>query len=131
MRALAVLLVVSVVVSGAGCNFAVKHPAITAAIVGGTVALGTCEIEGASQKACGAITGSVALGLGLIAGLAMWASHEEPPDPADVEEPPVVVRHRHPQPPPEPVTPAPTPAPEPAPPPEPTPPPEPASDPAP
>lgn len=67
MRALALSLIVSVT----GCKFAVQHPAVTAGIVGGTVALGTCEMADGTQKECFAIGGAAAAGLGLITGLAL------------------------------------------------------------
>jgi outer membrane biosynthesis protein TonB len=115
MRVIALTLIAQLV----SCNFAIKHPAVTAAIVGGGVALGTCELEGASQKDCAIVSGSVALGLGIIAGIAMWMSHEEIVE--EPEAPPLPPRKRHAPLPDIVPTPQPTPQPQPQPQPEPQP----------
>ena len=46
-----------------------KHPVITVAVASGTIGLMSCEINGASQGACGIIGGTAALVLGGIAAL--------------------------------------------------------------
>lgn len=74
MRAVAIALVCCL----ASCSFAVKHPAITAGIVGGTVTLGSCELASADQKACFMYSGVAALGLGLVVAAALWlGTYEE------------------------------------------------------
>ena len=55
------------------CTFAVKHPAATAAIVGGVIAAGTCEIGtdfDGEHATCGLITLGTAAALGGIVLLA-------------------------------------------------------------
>jgi hypothetical protein len=59
------------ILSLASCEFAVKHPAITAGLVGGGVAALTCELATSSEgtgrlKNCGIITGTVGVGLALV-----------------------------------------------------------------
>jgi hypothetical protein len=68
-------LVVAVLAMQSGCNFAVKHPAATAAIVGGTMGFGTCAVIG----------GSTAAFLGLVTAVAMWTMGGEPDDHALVD----------------------------------------------
>lgn len=60
-----------------GCNFAVKHPATTAGVVAGTVALGTCELASNDDKKCLITSGAVGVGLALIAGVALWLGSED------------------------------------------------------
>ena len=61
-----------------------KHPAVTVAVGAGSIGLITCEANGASQEACGIITGSVVLFLGglawLVTTIADTDAHELPPD---------------------------------------------------
>jgi hypothetical protein len=61
-----------------------KHPAITVAVGAGSISLLTCEANGASQQACGIITGSVVVFLGglawLVTALADTDAHMLPPD---------------------------------------------------
>ena len=74
------LLIATLVAQLTGCGFAVRHPAATAAIAAGTIALGSCELESSNQKACLLVGGGAAAFLGLVAGLAMWTmggDHEE------------------------------------------------------
>jgi hypothetical protein len=63
----------ALLVTLSSCTFAVKHPAATAAIVGGVIAAGTCEIgtdfEG-EHATCGLITLGAAAALGGIVLLA-------------------------------------------------------------
>ena len=83
----------------ASCSFAVKHPAVTAGIVVGAVALGSCEIAGADHKACFAVSGAVGVSLALITVVALWLGYEdEAPvatetgvDPTNLEPVPVFV----------------------------------------
>ncbi|MCX5741291.1 MAG: hypothetical protein NT062_02195 [Proteobacteria bacterium] len=56
----------------ASCDFAIKHPATTAAIAGGTLGFGTCQLEVGKPGTCAVVGGSTAAFLGLVAGLAMW-----------------------------------------------------------
>jgi hypothetical protein len=59
------------------CNFAVKHPAITAGLVSGGLAMGTCELSAADVKKCGEVAGTVGLGLALITTIALWLGYED------------------------------------------------------
>jgi hypothetical protein len=63
-----------------GCEWAQRHPAPTAAITGGAIALGTCEIQGTSQATCGIISGSAAALLGVTAAVVMWIVGEPKED---------------------------------------------------
>ena len=45
----------------AGCESAVKHPAITAGIVGGTLGFATCKLGSDNLGACLAISGGAAV----------------------------------------------------------------------
>jgi len=108
MRTLALVLVLSVT----GCAFGVKHPAITAGIVGGTVALGSCEIgtDFDNHGACGIIGGAGAVALLGIVGLAILLGGDGHTVLVGEEaQPAPIVREKKP-------TPTPTPAPEPSPP---------------
>jgi hypothetical protein len=124
MKIVAGILVASV--SLTGCEFAVKHPPYAAAITGAAVGLAACEVDGPSQKTCAIIGGSAALGLGLIAAVAMWLAGPTADEPQVIDpnllvpddDRPVHVPTRRP-PPREPTPiedPAPAPAPAPAPP---------------
>jgi hypothetical protein len=77
------------------CASAVKHPAITAGVLGGVVGFGTCEIEEAGHGTCAAIGGGAALFLGGIAAIVMLiAPSEEPITEGEVvEEPPMRTFH--------------------------------------
>ncbi len=97
-----------------GCNFAVKHPAATAAIVGATLGAGTCAMESSETRTCLVIGGSTAAFMGLVTAVAIWTmggnddSHalvdpamDNPEDgPADIPEvlPPPPVRATTPEP---------------------------------
>lgn len=50
----------------AGCA---KHPAISAAVAGGTIGFAACEIDSVPVGTCGAVSAITALGLGGIAWL--------------------------------------------------------------
>ncbi len=100
MRALALVLAISIT----GCGFAVRHPAITAGIVGGTVAFGTCELgtDFENHGACGIIGGSGAVALAGIVALAVLLGgegHTVLQEPM-TEDPPPIVREKKPAPPP-------------------------------
>ena len=76
MRIVAALAIGALVGS---CGFAVRHPAITAAIVGGVVAGATCEISthnssggGGREGACAIVTGAAGVGLGAIVAAAIY-----------------------------------------------------------
>ena len=71
-----------------GCNFAVKHPAATAGIVAGSLAVTTCELASEDHKNCFIAGGAVGLGLSLIAGFALWLGTEDEPEPTTSSEPP-------------------------------------------
>lgn len=66
--------------AGGGCGFAVRHPAVTAGLVVGTLTLGTCELESPEHRQCFAAAGAAGAALGLIAAGALWlgSSDEEP-----------------------------------------------------
>jgi hypothetical protein len=88
------------------CEFAQKHPAITAGIAAGTIALVPCLPAVEHPTTCLAIGGVVGLGIGGITGLvttfADTSAHSLPPD----EEPePPIVRRKKTVPPPDPVLP--------------------------
>lgn len=89
------------------CAFAQKHPAITAGIAAGTIALVPCLPAIENPTTCLAIGAIAGLAIGGITGLvttfADTNAHELPP--FEEEEPPIVRRKKAP-PPPEPVTPA-------------------------
>ena len=81
-------LVIVALLGQLSCNFAVKHPATTAGIVAGTVALTTCELASEDHKNCFIAGGAVGLGLALVAGFALWLGTEDEPAPAASEPPP-------------------------------------------
>ncbi|HLL25086.1 MAG TPA: hypothetical protein VK427_23285 [Kofleriaceae bacterium] len=90
-RSLAPLLVLALAVPVTGCAFAVKHPAATAGIVAGSVALTTCELASEDHKNCFIAGGAVGLGLALVAGAAIWLGSEDEPAPAASADPPAPV----------------------------------------
>jgi hypothetical protein len=82
------ILAVASCISLAGCGFAVKHPAITAGIVGGSLGLVTCELstEG-RQKQCFEIAGGAGGLLAATVLVATWlGTVDEEPAPT-TEEP--------------------------------------------
>jgi hypothetical protein len=144
MRLVAIVAICSAIASGPGCNFAVKHPSITAGLVVGTVGLATCSLttsigEGdtsfteSGRAKCYGVTAIAGVGIGLLTAFAQWIGMEDadPPqanqpgsvgDPTNLEPAPVFVpKPITPPPPPPPVEPAPAPVPEPTPPVEPAP----------
>jgi hypothetical protein len=83
------LLVVAALALSLSCNFAVKHPAVTAGIVAGTTGLVTCELASEDHKPCFIAGGAVGVGLALVAAFALWlGSEDEPEAPAASSEPP-------------------------------------------
>lgn len=54
------------------CGFAVKHPAVTAGIVGGTLGLATCKLASDDIGACLAVGGGAGAFLSLVAATALW-----------------------------------------------------------
>lgn len=110
MRALALMLCVTVA-GAAGCEFAVKHPAVTSGIVGATVGFGTCEIgtDFDSNGTCAVIGGGAGVALFAIVGLAILLGGEGHTvlQESMTEAPPPLVRDKKPPPPPAPA-PAPT-----------------------
>jgi hypothetical protein len=87
----------------AGCESAVKHPAVTAGIVGGTLGFATCKLASDNYGACLAVSGSAAAFLGLVAAAALWlggdgsspAIEEDQVQPLPADNPPRR-RRRHP-----------------------------------
>ena len=77
--------VLALVLSVSGCSFAVKHPPVAAGIFAGIVGLGSCELAGADQKACFAISGIAGVGLGLITAAALWLGTEDEVEPTEPE----------------------------------------------
>ena len=121
LRSVTALLAVALAAGlpSAGCESAIKHPAITAGIVGGTLGFTTCKLGSDNTAACLAVTGGAAAFLGLVAAAALWLGgdgnpsviEEEPVQPLPADGPPRRRRH-HPAAEPAPATPAPaTPAP--------------------
>jgi hypothetical protein len=85
----AILAAAALAAPAGGCGFAVKHPAATAAIVGGTLALSTCELASSDHSSCLLASGGAAALLGLVAAGALWLGEtgedsvlQPPPDPA-------------------------------------------------
>ena len=72
MRVTALALIVSL----SSCEFAVKHPAATAGIVGGTLGFSTCEIGTGAHGACAAVGAGAALLLGGAVFVAMLLGGE-------------------------------------------------------
>jgi hypothetical protein len=121
MRATALALIVAL----GGCEFAVKHPPATAALVGGTIALATCEIgtDLEEHKACGVATLGAAAVLGLVTLTAILLGGKgdtvlQSAEPVEYERPvpqDPTLDQPQPEPAPAPTEPAPAPTPEPAP----------------
>lgn len=55
-----------------GCESAVRHPAVTAGIVGGTLGFGTCKLASDSYPACFAVGGGAGAFLAVVAAAALW-----------------------------------------------------------
>lgn len=95
MRALALTALVAVT----SCTFAVKHPAATVAMVGGSIGALTCEVgtDFENHLACGGVTLGVAAALGGIVLLAIALGGEgdtvlrgEDPEEEQRPEPPSI-----------------------------------------
>jgi hypothetical protein len=133
MRLLASIAICSAIASGTACNFAVKHPSITAGIVVGTIGLATCSLttsigEGdtsfteSGRAKCYGVTAIAGVGIGLLTAFAQWIGMEDADpvtpgnggatNPTDLEPAPVFVPKPIVKPP---VEPAPAPTPEPPP----------------
>lgn len=107
-----------------GCATAVKHPAITAGVVGAAFGLGTCKLASDDVGTCLAVGGGAGLGLALVTAAALWlggdgntAPVEDQAQPLPEDGHPVHRHHRAPPAPApdaatpaEPVTPPPAPA---------------------
>jgi hypothetical protein len=98
-RAGGLAVAVAVALSGGGCGFAVKHPAVTAGLVAGTMALGTCELATSEHQECFIAAGSIGALLGLIAAGALWLGStgedsilQPPPDPVESPRRPAQAR---------------------------------------
>lgn len=63
---------IAALASGPGCGFAVKHPAVAAGVVGGTLGLATCKLASDDIGACLAVGGGAGAFLGLVAAAALW-----------------------------------------------------------
>ena len=85
------LLVVIALASSLSCNFAVKHPAVTAGVVAGSTGLVTCELASEDHKPCFIAGGAVGIGLALVATFALWLGTEDEPATTTTSEPPPTV----------------------------------------
>jgi hypothetical protein len=72
IRLAAVLVAAALTVPSTGCASAVKHPAITAGIVGATLGFGTCKLASDSYGACLAVGGGAGAFLAIVAAAAIW-----------------------------------------------------------
>jgi hypothetical protein len=70
-------LLVVALASTLSCKFAVKHPAVTAGAVAGTLGLASCELASSEHGKCFAISGLGGLGIGLLAAFALWLGYED------------------------------------------------------
>ena len=61
------------------CNFAVKHPAITAGTVAGTLGLASCELASSEHQKCFIASGVGGVSIGLLAAFALWLGYEDEP----------------------------------------------------
>jgi hypothetical protein len=71
-RATLSAIAVASVLAAPGCGFAVKHPAITAGIAGGTLGFTTCKLASDNWAACGYVAGGAGAFLGLVTAAALW-----------------------------------------------------------
>ena len=67
------------------CEFAQKHPAVTAGITGASVGFLGCEIDSVDTKTCAIVGGSAGAFLGGIAALATLLFETNDTEPATVE----------------------------------------------
>lgn len=98
MRLACALALSSAIAASTGCNFAVKHPAVTAGIVVGGLGLSTCSLttsigEGdtsfteSGRAKCYGITAVAAVGIGLLTAFAEWIGYEDDDAPAKPNTP--------------------------------------------
>jgi hypothetical protein len=71
LRAVALGGALAIAASG-GCGFAVRHPAVTAGIVAGSMTLGMCELATDEHRSCFLAAGGAGAALGLRAAGALW-----------------------------------------------------------
>jgi hypothetical protein len=69
--------IILLVTLSTSCAFAVKHPAITAGTVAGTLALGSCELASSEHAQCFKISAAGGVSIGLLAALALWLGYED------------------------------------------------------
>ncbi|HEY6174162.1 MAG TPA: hypothetical protein VIX73_06950 [Kofleriaceae bacterium] len=100
--AIALVAAALAVAPSTACESAVKHPAVTAGIVGGTLGFGTCKLASDSYGACLAVGAGAGAFLALVAAAAIWLGGdgntvmvEEQAQPLPDERP----RHKRPPPP--------------------------------
>jgi hypothetical protein len=100
-RGAAILAALVIALPAPGCGFAVKHPAVTAGIVGGTLAFSTCKLASDDYPACLGVAGGAAAFLGLVAATALWLGGdghtvliEEQAKPLPEDGRPII-RHKH------------------------------------
>jgi hypothetical protein len=67
------------------CEFAQKHPAVTAGITGASVGFLGCEVDSVDVKVCAIVGGSAGAFLGGIAALATLLFETNDTEPAQVE----------------------------------------------
>lgn len=91
MRRLISLSLFAALGTAPACSFAVKHPAATAGVVAGTLALGTCELASEEHGSCLITSGAVGVGLAIVAGVALWLGSEDAPASATDGAPPAKV----------------------------------------
>ena len=102
--AAALAIALAAAVPSAGCESAIKHPAITAGIVGATMGFTTCKLGSDNLGACLAVGGGAAAFLGLVAATALWLGgegnpsviEEEQVQPLPADDAPPRRRRRHP-----------------------------------
>ena len=84
--AAALAIALAAAVPSAGCESAIKHPAITAGIVGATMGFTTCKLGSDNLGACLAVGGGAAAFLGLVAATALWLGGEGNPSVIEEEQ---------------------------------------------
>ena len=77
----AIALTAALAIAAPGCEFAVKHPAITAGLASGIIGFGGCELDAQRAGPCALAGGIVGVGLGGIAALVLWAVGDRNTDP--------------------------------------------------
>jgi predicted metal-binding membrane protein len=69
------------IASTLSCKFAVKHPAVTAGTVAGTLGFGMCELASSEHAKCLGISAGGGVTIALLAAFALWLGYEDA-DPA-------------------------------------------------